>query len=940
MRYLIKIISFSAFLIQLLAFHTEANDKAQGVKQFDKLTYGAASQNWGVSSTSQGIIYFANHQGLLEFDGTTWTLYKLPNQNFLRAVKVKSDSIIYSSGYMELGFWKSDNFGKLQYYSLTPKAQKYFTKNIEFWNIATTDNAVYFHSFAGILSYHSDSVSTIELPGFSSVMSKVNDKVLVAINNDGIYEITDNSTKPIIQDDFFNGKLIRFILPYKNSQLLIGTASHGIFIWNKNEFRQWKPEWREYFIENELNRGIYSDKGQLIIGTIIDGVVVFDKAENLQKKVNIENGLLNNTVLGIDADVWGNTWLALDDGIGFVSHKTKTDFSIEEIPGVGAIYSTAILDNNIYFGTNQGLFVKSPKASRNSPELITGTQGQIWDIKIIDGKLWAGHNHGTFLVEGRDAKIISPQSGGFAIKQDTKNSKRFIQSTYSNLVTYTKSENNSITVKNIDGFYDLIRYLEIDHLGNIWASHMHRGVFKLVTDDARENVEKTSYFGEEVFGKDYSIHVFKIENRIVFTTNEKLFTYDDLKDTIVPYIFMNEKLGKFSLAHRIVEAPNHHYWFICDNCVGLFEINNENISLIKEVPTSLFSTTPLVNGFENIFPVTDRKAVLCLQNGIASLDATIADSSFLLHQYQPVIRQIEIYNNRGKNKLLPLNTSDTKFNHNFNNVVFRFSFPHINELDINYQCFLEGLNIDWTGKTSNPEFRFERLPAGKYNLKVKATDLWENESQVYSIQFEIKPPWYISSLALFAYFILFILFIIGFSNWRIQQTRKKVQKQFEAREKELIKLRNEKLRNEVEYKSKELANSTLAIIKKNEFLLNLKKTIDKQKVELGSRYPDKYFNYLNKKIDDSITNQDDWQIFETNFERAHEQFFGKLKESYPELSSNDLRLCAYLRMNLSSKEIAPLLGISVRGVENHRYKLRKKFNLEHDDSLVETIISI
>jgi DNA-binding CsgD family transcriptional regulator len=176
--------------------------------------------------------------------------------------------------------------------------------------------------------------------------------------------------------------------------------------------------------------------------------------------------------------------------------------------------------------------------------------------------------------------------------------------------------------------------------------------------------------------------------------------------------------------------------------------------------------------------------------------------------------------------------------------------------------------------------------------------------------------------------------------WGIRQTQKREKLQHEEREKELIRVRNEKLRNEVEHKSKELANSTMSIIKKNEFLLELKDIINNQKTELGSRYPDKYYNYLNDKIDKNISNQDDWQIFETNFERAHEQFFTKIKEAYPELTSSDLRLCAYLRMNLSSKEIAPLLGISVRGVENHRYRLRKKLYLEHDESLTDTILSL
>ncbi len=144
------------------------------------------------------------------------------------------------------------------------------------------------------------------------------------------------------------------------------------------------------------------------------------------------------------------------------------------------------------------------------------------------------------------------------------------------------------------------------------------------------------------------------------------------------------------------------------------------------------------------------------------------------------------------------------------------------------------------------------------------------------------------------------------------------------KEQELIKLRNEKLRNEIEHKSKELANSTMGIIKKNEFLLKLKQTLSRHKDQLGSRYPDKYYYSLIKKIDNNISNRDDWHLFETNFERAHEQFLNKMKEMYPDLTQKDLRLCAFLRMNLSSKEIAPLLGISVRGVENHRYRLRKK----------------
>ena len=153
-------------------------------------------------------------------------------------------------------------------------------------------------------------------------------------------------------------------------------------------------------------------------------------------------------------------------------------------------------------------------------------------------------------------------------------------------------------------------------------------------------------------------------------------------------------------------------------------------------------------------------------------------------------------------------------------------------------------------------------------------------------------------------------------------------------------LNNEKLNAELSFKSQELATSTMSILKKNEFLLELKDTIMKQKEELGDHIQDKYHSLLIKKIDSNISSMDDWNVFEIHFERAHEKFLQKIMSRYPTLTHSDLRLCAYLRMNLTSKEIAPLLRISFRGVENHRYKLRKKLQLKTEENLTDFILSI
>ncbi|MEE4287584.1 MAG: triple tyrosine motif-containing protein [Mariniphaga sp.] len=493
----------------------------------------------------------------------------------------------------------------------------------------------------------------------------------------------------------------------------------------------------------------------------------------------------------------------------------------------------------------------------------------------------------------------------------------------------------------ITGFFDLIRYIEFDHLGNLWASHMHRGIYKLQLNSSRDSVVSTHYFGENsVFKKDHSIHVFKVENRIVFTTADKLFTYNDLDDTIVPFDFLNEELGHFASAHRIVAAPENHYWFITKEKIGLFQISGNTVNLVKSIPKKVFSPYEMIDDYENILPLTSTKAIVCLENGIAYFDVEQADTLSEITNFQPTLREIVLTSNQGDQLSLPGNKEQTEIRHRFNNVHLRYAFPHFTNQPIYFQARLKGINQDWSAKKTEPVFTFDRLPPGEFTLLVKATDVWENESKQHQLFIEILPPWYLTSYARGGYVLLFLLIVLGLQIWGIRSTRKKERLRLEKREKELIKLRNEKLRNEIEHKSKELANSTMSIIKKNEFLLKLKQTLSKHKDQLGSRYPDKYYMSLTKKIDENISSQDDWHLFESNFERAHDQFLNNLKGQFPDLTPKDLRLCAFLRMNLSSKEIAPLLGISVRGIENHRYRLRKKMGLDHDDNLIDMILKL
>ncbi|MCB0838289.1 MAG: regulator, partial [Bacteroidetes bacterium] len=143
---------------------------------------------------------------------------------------------------------------------------------------------------------------------------------------------------------------------------------------------------------------------------------------------------------------------------------------------------------------------------------------------------------------------------------------------------------------------------------------------------------------------------------------------------------------------------------------------------------------------------------------------------------------------------------------------------------------------------------------------------------------------------------------------------------------------------EIRFGDRNWANLTMSLIRKNEILLELKTELKEIKSELNQGLPIRYYKRILRLIDGNITNEHDWNIFETNFNQVHEEFFKRLKTDYPELTPGDLQLAAFLRMNLTSKEIAPLLNISLRGIENKRYRLRKKMDLKPEENLTEFLI--
>jgi DNA-binding CsgD family transcriptional regulator len=253
-------------------------------------------------------------------------------------------------------------------------------------------------------------------------------------------------------------------------------------------------------------------------------------------------------------------------------------------------------------------------------------------------------------------------------------------------------------------------------------------------------------------------------------------------------------------------------------------------------------------------------------------------------------------------------------------------------------------DMQWTEFSPISVKEYNNLKEGDYAFEAEALFADGNVSSA-SFSFTVLPPWYRTIYAWIIYFILFWLLIYllyKLDKRRILRNRKaeaaKSEEEIHLKEQEIIKLNTEKLEQELTFKTQELANLMMNVSRKNEILTTIKEELYKVSSELkgeSSSKAKRMLIILNNSIDSNIASDDALKRFEEQFDLVHNNFTKKLKEHHPDLTVSELKMCIYVKMDLSSKEIAPLLNLSVRGVETLRYRLRKKLKLDREDSLRE-----
>ncbi|MGD2036095.1 MAG: triple tyrosine motif-containing protein, partial [Bacteroidales bacterium] len=873
------------------------------------------------------------------------------------------------------GYLSEGDKGKLSYHSLSEKLPGDEKNFGEIWRIYSTRYGIVFQSFLKIFLLADGELRSFSAGSRFGFSYFVDNNLFVVDRSEGIFLLKGRNLQLYYRNrSFFRDNDITFLIQRGVEDYLLGTTNNGIFVLKDKKLVPWQAELNSRFIKDQIYTGIRLENDQLAIGTIQNGVYVINMQGKIIQHVNRYKGLQNNTVLSLFSDRSGNLWLGLDNGIDMLEVSSPITV-LNYCYNIETSYASIVHNKILYIGTNQGLFAKKLSDIGNQNminsgfKLVEGTMGQVWKLEIIDDALFCGHNFGTFIINGFRAYKISEEEGGWDYAIVPGNEDYLIGGTYNGLMLYKKNRQSMAGWENLGylkGVSESCKDMLFDQEGNLWVTHGYKGIFRFTLSGDLRTVEESHLYNTRHGLPELPYSLTEIHDKFLVVSNDGFFEYDSANDTFLTNEKYNSLFAKTTGITKIIEDYYGDIWYFGQAGMGVYRLQEDGTYTDIDIPFHRIRNQFISGSFENIYVYDKNNVFIGSQKGMIHYDPS--KQKDFKRPYNAFIGEVKIHGKHSDSTLFYRVTEnpdeaeagqETILPYKYNSMSFSFFTPYFEAPnDIQYSYRLSEFEENWSDWSDRSIKEYTNLPAGEYVFEVRAKNIYRNESHPARFRFIITPPFYRSKLAYILYMLLFL--VIAFVNLlflrhKIEKTRhyekqkhsieldkkeKKYREEAELSEQEIDRLKNEQLVIEMRHKNMEMANSTMHLIQKNKFLRFLKNELLGISGSAKSDYMESEIKKIVKKIDSDLRNERHWQVFDKYFDEVHQDFIQRLKEKHPELTPKELRLCAYLKMNISTKEIAPLMNISIRGVEVSRYRLRKKLGIGRDVNLIEYILGI
>jgi signal transduction histidine kinase/DNA-binding NarL/FixJ family response regulator len=573
-------------------------------------------------------------------------------------------------------------------------------------------------------------------------------------------------------------------------KLLIGTRDSGFYIYDGGKMEPFVTEADEYLKINQLSHGIRLESGDFALATRLGGLVIIDAGGRLKQIHTRDAGLLDDYVRYVHQDSQGNLWLALDKGIAKIEYHSPLSI-IDDRCGLPGIVLSVVghgPGNDIYTGTTRGLY---RRISPTRHQQVPGMSAYCWWLLSTGDSLLAAADNGVFQVEQDNVRQVIPNPS-YVLHHSRRDKNRVWVGTNQGLVSLAAAPNAPRRWQLEHKFANIdqdIRTIAEDNSGVLWLGTLSQGVIALrFPTPGRIDDYQANRCEPPAAGSLKEAHVFFAAGHVMIAAPTGISRWDEKNGRLVPDLTLGKRFasGKHGeQIFRIAEDNQKHIWFHSRNRNmhaipredGGFAIHDKPFLRIPRVQVNAIYPDPV----ENRVWFANNDGLICFDRTMKKnyrqpvpvyIRNVLADGRLVFDGFRAA-------HGPGPGIPFPIIPYEDR------NLRFQFASPYFeNETAVRFQSFLEGYDSGWSEWSSEPRKDYTNLDPGTYTFRVRAENIYREQSPEDAFGFRILPPWHQTWWAFVSYGILFFLLMYTIIRWRslkLEREKERLEKVVERR---------------------------------------------------------------------------------------------------------------------------------------------------------------
>ncbi len=801
---------------------------AQGIPYLQDYTakdYQANSIVWMMAQDSRGLMYMANNDGVLTYDGSRWAL--IPTDNPVRALAVATGDKVYVGCKGDFGVLERNERGELVFVSYKKRLTNALQQEVrDIERIFVTSQTVYYYGPSKIFEARPDkdfvSLQPIPLKTRAEGAIKIDDVLLVNMPGEGLQKVQGRALKAAPGGDALKDFNIIGSVQIDNNRHIIATYENGLFLYAGGKITAIKTG-ADAYLKNKKIYDIVGMSGmRTAIATQNGGVIVLGNDLNTQHSFTTENALPDDAMFTIFVDRLGLLWAAHNKGVTRIAVDLPLTSYALTAGLEGNIFDALVFKGRLYVTTRQGVYSLDPARPTQFAK-VPGITKDSWDLAQGNGRLLVATNEGVFdITDGRAAPVLRDELC-IRLKASSLDAARMYVGTFRGLEVLEFKAGRWNRTPKVEGIeFEVQSIAEIDK-NTLWLGLQANGIVKAkLTGETGAKALKAELkrYGTGHGLPEGGIEVAELGGGLIFRSNNAGVYNYSAADKFEKNESLSGLLAKKSIRYEEDKAGN--LWLTneagivqaikqADKSYTLNSISAAN--LLQEKPDNLY-----LEGSNLWFFNQDLLYRLNLA------------SSFKPGALPPpLFRRVEIgadsvyFNGTFTDENEAISPTQTaRYTPNlpaqFNTLTFTVSSPSFeNEKANQYQFWLEGYDKDWSSWTKNNQIKYNNLAATNYSLKVRARNALGAVSEPAIFAFSIRQPWYLTTWAFVLYgvgLMAVVWLVVRINSSRLEAANRKLESVVLERTKEVNRQKDEivKKADELGQANEEIKNKQSQLI--------------------------------------------------------------------------------------------------------------------------------